>query len=97
MAELKHWYLIAYDIRSPQRWRKAYKLLEGYGDHLQYSIFRCWLSPRDREKLRWELEKILVAEDDLLFIRLSHQCVKGLSAYNRPQAWSVNETSFRLL
>jgi CRISPR-associated protein Cas2 len=97
MAELKHWYLVAYDIRSPSRWRKAYKLLEGYGDKLQYSIFRCWLSHRGREKLRWELEKILTAEDDLLFVRLSHQCVKGLPQYNRPNTWVVDERSFRVL
>ncbi|MDY7014378.1 MAG: CRISPR-associated endonuclease Cas2 [Cyanobacteriota bacterium] len=67
MAEQKHWYLVCYDIRSPKRWRKAYKLLEGYGNRLQYSIFRCWLSQRGREKLRWELEKILTAEDDNFF------------------------------
>lgn len=96
MAELKHWYLVCYDIRSPKRWRKAYKLLEGYGNRLQYSIFRCWLSQRGREKLRWELEKILTAEDDLLLIRLSHQCVKGLPGYNRPNIW-VDEAGFRIL
>jgi CRISPR-associated protein Cas2 len=97
MAELKHWYLIAYDIRCPKRWRKAYKLLEGYGDRLQYSIFRCWLSQRQREKLRWELEKILKPEDDLFLVRLSHQCVKDLQAYNRPNAWSVEEAGYRIL
>ncbi len=74
MAEAKNWYLICYDIRCPKRWRKAYKLLQGYGDRVQYSIFRCWLSQRSREKLRWELEKVLVAEDSLLLIRLSNQC-----------------------
>jgi CRISPR-associated protein Cas2 len=39
MAEPRHWYLVCYDIRCPKRWRKAYKLIEGYGDRLQYSIF----------------------------------------------------------
>lgn len=97
MAEQKHWYLVCYDIRSPKRWRKAYKLLEGYGNRLQYSIFRCWLSPRGREKLRWELEKVLTAEDDLLFVRLSGQCVRGLSQYNRPDAWSADEAGYRIL
>ena len=97
MAEQKNWYLVCYDIRCPKRWRKVYKLLEGYGDKLQYSIFRCWLSQRTREKLRWELEKVLTAEDDLLLIRLSHQCVKGLGLYNRPDVWSFEEGTYRIV
>ena len=70
MAQLKHWYLICYDIRCPKRWRKAYKLLEGYGSRVQYSLFRCWLSQREREKLRW---------------------------YNRPNAWTKEESGYRIL
>jgi CRISPR-associated protein Cas2 len=97
MAEPRHWYLVCYDIRCPKRWRKAYKLIEGYGDRLQYSIFRCWLTQRTREKMRWQLEKILTQEDDLILIRLSHQCVRDLPAYNRPNTWLVNEGGFRLL
>jgi CRISPR-associated protein Cas2 len=97
MAEAKNWYLICYDIRCPKRWRKAYKLLQGYGGRIQYSIFRCWLSQRGREKLRWELEKVLETEDSLLLIRLSDQCVEGLLAYNRPDAWPVEEAGYRIV
>ncbi|MEM8641365.1 MAG: CRISPR-associated endonuclease Cas2 [Cyanobacteria bacterium P01_G01_bin.54] len=97
MAELHHWYLIFYDIRCPKRWRRAYKLLESYGDRVQYSVFRCWLTQRRREKLRWQLEKILKAEDDLLLIRLSAQCVRGLADYNRADAWPEPPGSFRVL
>jgi CRISPR-associated protein Cas2 len=46
MAEPKHYYLICYDIRDPKRWRKAYKLLKGYGETLQYSIVRVRLNQR---------------------------------------------------
>lgn len=89
MAEQKHWYLVMYDIRSQKRWRKAYQLLQEYGERVQYSLFRCCLNQRSREKLRWQLEKILSEEDDLLLIRLSDQCVNGIEAYNRPHAWPV--------
>jgi CRISPR-associated protein Cas2 len=47
--------------------------------------------------MRWQLEKILTQEDDLILIRLSHQCVRDLPAYNRPNTWLVNEGGFRLL
>lgn len=46
MAEVKNCYIICYDIRNPKRWRKAYNLLQGYGERIQYSIFRSWLSMR---------------------------------------------------
>ncbi|MEA5620587.1 CRISPR-associated endonuclease Cas2 [Cronbergia sp. UHCC 0137] len=97
MAENKNCYLICYDIRDPKRWRKAYKLLEGYGERIQYSIFRSWLSMRSREKLRWELEQILTAEDSLLLIRLSNQCVTDIPKYNRPNVWSSQEESYKIL
>lgn len=97
MAEPKNCYLICYDIRNQKRWRKAYRLLEGYGERIQFSIFRCWLTQRTREKLRWELEDILTKEDALLLIRLSHQCVAGIATYNRPGAWSYQEDAYRIV
>ncbi len=67
------------------------------GKRIQYSLFRCWLSQRGREKQRWELEKVLKTEDSLLLIRLSDQCVSGIRAYNRPDAWSSVETGYRIV
>ena len=71
MAENKQWYVICYDITEPKRWRKVYKLVNGYGRRLQYSIFRCRLTPRRQEKLRWELD--VTRRDNLP--RCSHDSV----------------------
>ncbi|MBW4617437.1 MAG: CRISPR-associated endonuclease Cas2 [Desmonostoc vinosum HA7617-LM4] len=97
MAEQKNCYLICYDIRDPKRWRKAYSLLQGYGERMQYSIFRSWLTMRTREKLRWELEKILAPEDSLLLIRLSNRCVVAIPSYNRPESWSSQQENYRIV
>lgn len=96
MAESKNWYLICYDIRDPKRWRQVYKQLEGYGERLQFSIFRCRLTPREREKLRWQLEKILTKEDNLLIVGLCSQCVERVRACNRSGAWPVSDQSFKI-
>jgi len=97
MGESKNWYLICYDIRDAKRWRKAYKLLQGYGESVQLSIFRCWLSQREREKLRWELEQILAADDDLLLAGLCNRCVERVQMCNHPEAWPTSDESYRVI
>jgi CRISPR-associated protein Cas2 len=73
-----HWWLVCYDVRDPKRLRKAAKHMEGYGERMQYSVFRCWLNERGVERLRWELTELLTPEDDVLFIPLCHRCVSGM-------------------
>ncbi|MBU4261291.1 MAG: CRISPR-associated endonuclease Cas2 [Proteobacteria bacterium] len=76
MAAEKHWYLFCYDIREPKRWRQVFKKLKGRGNHIQYSIFRLNLSKAQVEELRWEIEKELTDEDDLLIVRLCQSCAQ---------------------
>ncbi len=73
-----HWWLVCYDVRDPERLRKAAKHLEGYGQRMQYSVFRCWVTRLEMERLRWELTEMLSPEDDVLFIPLCSSCVSGI-------------------
>lgn len=59
----KSW-IVCYDVRSPQRWRQLYKLMRGYGDHVQLSVFRCILSPRELAELRLRIEGVTSKEED---------------------------------
>ena len=43
--------MIAYDISDPVRLRRVIKVMESYGERLQYSVFLCDLS--DSELLDW--------------------------------------------
>jgi CRISPR-associated protein Cas2 len=45
-------YLVCYDVADPKRLRKVYRTMRGFGDPLQYSIFRCELSARQRQAMR---------------------------------------------
>src|SRR5437588_9591712 len=95
-VETKQWYVVCYDIIEPKRWRRAYKMLHGYGRRLQYSIFRCRLTSRQMERLRWELEKILTDEDRLLILSLCESCERRVAAHNRPESWLYEAKSFEI-
>lgn len=93
------WYLVCYDVRDEKRLRKAAKRLEGYGQRVQYSIFRCHLSRAQAQQLRWELTEDLAPEDDLLMIPLCARCVGGIetthTSRNRPR-WPKAPSRHRL-
>ncbi len=96
--EHQNWYVICYDIAEPKRWRKVYKLINGYGRRLQYSIFRCRLTVRGMEKLRWQLESLLDAEADrLLIINLCDGCERRTATHNRPESWTEEPKGFEII
>ncbi len=64
-------YLITYDISDDKRLRNVFKLMRGFGDHLQYSVFECQLSSADLVRLRSELSEIIDHRaDQVLFVNL---------------------------
>jgi CRISPR-associated protein Cas2 len=44
-------YIVAYDVTDPKRLRLTHRTLLGFGDPLQYSVFRCDLLPVERIQL----------------------------------------------
>ncbi|OQW34300.1 MAG: CRISPR-associated endonuclease Cas2 [Nitrospira sp. SG-bin1] len=97
MAEDRNWYLISYDIREPRRWRGVFKLLKGYGQHLQYSIFRCRLTKRQMERLRWELACLLDPVDSLMVACLCPGCSARLTIQGGIEDWSTEEPTFQII
>ena len=76
---MRHTYVVTYDISNPKRLRKVYKLMLGWGDHLQLSVFQCELNERELIELRAELAKIIShVEDQVLFVDIG--LVEGRSA-----------------
>ena len=64
-------YIVAYDISEPKRLRRVHRTMRGYGDPLQYSVFRCILSPSERVLLLEALTPIINhREDQVMFINL---------------------------
>ena len=60
----EHVYIIAYDISDQKRWRSIFKLLHGYGEWLQLSVFQCRLSRRRHAELVATLDEIIHHKED---------------------------------
>lgn len=69
-------YLISYDIAVDKRRTKIAKVLEGFGQRVQYSVFECDLTVQQYAELRRKLHKILRSAegDDLRTYRLCATC-----------------------
>src|SRR5690554_6475106 len=93
----KRWYIFAYDIRDPKRLRQVAKRMEGSGMRLQYSIFRCRLTPRQLERLRWELSRVMDEEDDLMLVPLCDNCVSHCRRENPKMSWPEKTPSYTIV
>jgi len=64
-------YLVCYDIRDEKRLRKVFRIMNGFGDPVQYSVFVCELTRRERMELEDELTRAIHhTEDQVLFVHL---------------------------
>jgi CRISPR-associated protein Cas2 len=94
------WWLVCYDVHDPVRLRRTAKVLEGTGQRMQESVFRCWMTPGQMHCLRWELTEVLEPCDEVLIIPLCPRCVAGMettySAQNDPD-WPEAPPPHRIL
>ncbi|MGZ9032970.1 MAG: CRISPR-associated endonuclease Cas2 [Rhodospirillales bacterium] len=67
-ASDEHIYIVAYDIGEPRRWRRVFKLLQGYGEWLQLSVFQCRLTSRRRIELAAALSGLINHNQDHILI-----------------------------
>ena len=68
---MKRCYIVCYDIADDKRLKKVADIMKSYGTRIQYSVFRCELTPMKRAQLEQALkEKIHHKADQVLFIDL---------------------------
>ena len=65
---MRRCYLVAYDIRNQKRWRKVFKIMNGHGEHWQYSVFFCVLKDIDRVRMQSHLEEAMNLHEDQCMI-----------------------------
>ncbi len=91
-------YLVSYDITEDRRLRKVFSAMRGFGEHIQYSVFRCELSPRGKVIMIDKLSKIIDhREDQILIVDLgpveghgSRDCIESIGrAYARNERHAI--------
>lgn len=68
---MRNFVLVSYDIADPKRWRRVFKIMKGHGEHVQYSVFICQLTPLDEAHLKAKLDdEIHHREDQVMFVHI---------------------------
>ncbi|GGH73319.1 CRISPR-associated protein Cas2 [Pullulanibacillus pueri] len=85
---MRQYYLVSYDIADQKRWRKVFKTMKGFGEHVQYSVFICQLSELELAKLKAALNEIVHQnQDQVMFVQFgpvtSNQLQKKISTVGR--------------
>lgn len=65
---MRRLFLVTYDICEPRRLRKIFKTMQGFGEHLQLSVFQCDLTAIDRIEMQAVLEDIIHKDEDKVLI-----------------------------
>lgn len=64
MLTEEHLYIVSYDIRDEKRWRRVFRVMKGYGEWLQLSVFQCRLTRRQHAELIALLDGIIHHQAD---------------------------------
>ena len=65
---MRNRYLVCYDVSEPKRLRRTFKKMNGFGDPVQYSVFLCDLSPKERVLLEEALTDVINMKEDRVMI-----------------------------
>ncbi len=69
--------VVVYDIAHNKRRLKVMKMMQGYGEHVQESVFECDLKPASCQKMRTRLNQLINLEQDN--VRIYHLCKTDIS------------------
>ena len=61
---MEHLYIVVYDIADSKRWRRVFRLMQGYGEWVQLSVFQCRLSRRRHADLVARLDALIDHVED---------------------------------
>lgn len=79
-------YVVAYDIPDDKRRTKVHKILKGFGQWTEFSLFECFLTKKELLQMRAKLNEHLHAQQDRVRIYLiCEQCLTKIETVGIPQ------------
>ena len=67
--------VVSYDIKDNRKRDRISKILKGFGDRVQLSVFECLMERRDLEELKEKIGKVSLSEDDsVIYYALCRKC-----------------------
>lgn len=89
----RHCYVVTYDISSPKRWRQVYRVMLGFGEHVQLSVFRCDLTESQRTRMRNLLaEELDHSADQVIIVDVGpsrREVVDAIEVLGRPREFRL--------
>ena len=65
---MRNRFIVAYDVSNAKRLRRTFNKMNGFGDPVQYSVFACDLSRKERILLEEALTEIINLKEDRVLI-----------------------------
>jgi CRISPR-associated protein Cas2 len=75
-------YVVTYDVADPKRLRRVFRVLKGFGRHLQLSVFSCDLTEMNLVRMKADLTaEIHAGEDSVLIIDVGPSDGRGMTSF----------------
>ncbi|PWH18352.1 MAG: CRISPR-associated endonuclease Cas2 [Ardenticatenia bacterium] len=76
--------LVSYDIPDDRRRVRLAKVLQDYGERVQYSVFECDLTQKQLQQMVREVRQVISDEQDSVRVYLlCRECVGRIQAFGR--------------
>ncbi len=86
-------YVVAYDIPDDKRRTKIHKVLKGFGQWTEFSLFECFLTKKELLQMRAKLDKHLDPQEDKVRIYLiCDACMGRIETVGIPEP--IEDTSY---
>jgi CRISPR-associated protein Cas2 len=86
-------YVVAYDIPDDKRRTQVHKILKGFGQWTEFSLFECFLTKKELLQMRAKLDKHLDPQEDRVRIyTLCETCMAKIETVGIPEP--IEETSY---
>jgi len=76
--------LVCYDTPDDRRRGKMHSILKGFGTRVQRSVFECDVTPKQFQRLRQRLGKVVEEDDGLRYYVLCAGCISRIEVVSGP-------------